>query len=124
MLDTDHWVKPDHVANFVEVCAKALQQGFRLAHCNPCFEIWLLLHVADLAVDDQFANCDEVVDRLRTVLGAYNKRNADPTAFCTLANAELAVKRAEKLDTSDRWPQRLGAHVYRLVKELLLRGVQ
>ena len=126
MLDTDHWVKPDHVANFRDVCARALQQGFRLAHCNPCFEIWLLLHLADLAVDDQLANCDQVVGRLRTELNGYNKRNADPAAFCAVANAQLAVQRAEKLDASpdDRWPQRTGTHVYRLVKELLSPGVQ
>ena len=48
MLDIDHWVEPNHIANFNDVCVQASQKGFQLAHSNPCFEIWLLLHIIDL----------------------------------------------------------------------------
>ena len=29
MLDTDHWVEPNHIANFNDVCARATQKGIR-----------------------------------------------------------------------------------------------
>jgi len=120
MLDTDHWAEPNHIANFNRVCAEATRKGYHLAHSNPCFEIWLLLHVTDLAAADQFKNCAEVVQRLREALGEYSKRTIDPARFSP-DTAALAVARAEKLDAAsdDRWPQRTGSHVYRVVKKLL-----
>ena len=27
MLDTDHWIKPNHIDNFTNVCGEAIQQG-------------------------------------------------------------------------------------------------
>jgi len=120
MLDTDHWVEPNHIANFDRVCTEATQKGFQLAHSNPCFEIWLLLHVTDLDAADQFRTCEEVVQRLREALGGYSKRRIDPVTFSP-GTAAIAVARAEKLDgaSDDRWPQRTGTHVYRVVKKLL-----
>ncbi len=56
MLDTDRWVEANHIANFIEVCKRATQKGFQLAHSNPCFEIWLLLHVVDLDANGQFTS--------------------------------------------------------------------
>jgi hypothetical protein len=120
MLDTDHWVQPSHVANFARVCAEAVQKGYQLAHSNPCFETWLLLHVADLAPAEQFQHCAEVEQRLRDILGSYNKRALDPARFSPAAATE-AVRRAEALDDTpgDRWPQKTGSHVYKVVKNLL-----
>lgn len=120
MLDTDHWVEPNHIANFNDVCTQAAQKGFQLAHSNPCFEIWLLLHVTDLRAGDNFERCGEVVERLKDVLGEYSKRSVDPSRFSKDSIA-VAIGRAESLDTSpvDRWPQKNGSHVYKLVKKLL-----
>jgi hypothetical protein len=120
MLDTDHWAEPNHIANFNRVCAEATQKGFHLAHSNPCFEIWLLLHVTHLDAADQFKTCTEVIQRLRDILGGYSKRTIDPARFSSLT-AAVAVTRAEQLDESsgDRWPQKTGSHVYRVVRRLL-----
>ncbi|NQU23078.1 MAG: RloB domain-containing protein [Candidatus Nealsonbacteria bacterium] len=120
MLDTDHWIEPNHIASFHEVCSQATQKGFHLAHSNPCFEIWLLLHVADLDATEQFSRCQDVVQRLKHALGGYSKRSIDATQFC-LEAVHVAVARAENLDESpdDRWPQKTGSHVYRVVKKLL-----
>ena len=58
--------------------------------------------------------------RLKDILGKYNKRNIDCEQFSP-DTAKIAVARAEKLDESpnDRWPQKTGSHVYRVVKQLL-----
>jgi hypothetical protein len=120
MLDTDHWAEPNHIASFNQVCAQATQKGFGLAHSNPCFETWLLLHVTDLDPGEQFERCADVIERLKRVLGDYSKRNIDSTRF-SLDAAVIATERAEKLDESPggRWPQKTGSHVYRVVKKLL-----
>jgi hypothetical protein len=120
MLDTDHWLEPNHCANFHRVCEDADKKGFRLAHSNPCFEVWLLLHFTDLAATEQFTKGQEVVDRLKAAMGTYNKRNLDVTKF-SHENIRLAANRAEELDgaPSDPWPQKTGTHVYRIMKELL-----
>jgi hypothetical protein len=119
MLDTDHWVKADHIANFNNVCAQAVQKRFNLAHSNPCFEVWLLLHLVDLDPIRQFKSCGEVVRYLKDTLGGYSKRTIDSQQF-SLDKVAAAIERAEKLDHSpqDRWPQKTGSHVYRLVKRL------
>jgi hypothetical protein len=120
MLDTDHWIVPNHLPNFTQVCTEAMQKGFSLAHGNPCFEVWLLLHATDLGPDDQFQKGEEVEGRLREELGSYNKcrLNCD---YYSLDHAARAVERAERLDEdrNDRWPQKTGTHVYRLVKRFL-----
>jgi hypothetical protein len=120
MLDTDHWIEPNHVKNFDRVCTEAVKKDYQLAHSNPCFEVWLLLHVTNLMPNDQFKRYAEVEKRLKEILGTYQKKNSDPISF-SLDKAAAAVAHAETLDTSpaDRWPQKTGTHVYRLVKKLL-----
>jgi len=120
MLDTDHWVGPGHVANFDNVCAEAVKKGYHLAHSNPCFEIWHLLHVVDLDPNEQFAVCSEVKARLQGAPGAHSKGGFDPTRL-SRDDVATAVARAEKLDQppGQRWPQKAGSHVYKVVKRLL-----
>lgn len=119
MLDTDHWVKPDHIANLINVCTQATQKRYNLAHSNPCFEVWLLLHVMDLDESHQFQSYEDMTPYLKEKLGGYSKRRIDPEQF-SLDKVAAAIERAEKLDKSpqDRWPQKTGTHVYRVVKKL------
>jgi len=123
MLDTDHWIAQNHIKNFDKVCADAMQKGYQLAHSNPCFEVWLLLHVTELKADEQFKRHSDVAKRLKEIQGSYKKESIDPILF-SFDKAAAAVKRAEALDLSpaDRWPQKTGSHVYRLVKKLLSDG--
>ncbi len=120
MLDTDHWVEASHIAGLTRVCAEAVEKGFQLAHSNPCFEIWLLLHFAGPDTGEQFGKCKDVELRLNDILGGYSKRRIGPDRFTPEA-IEMAVARAEKLDGApdDRWPRKTGSHVYRVVKKLL-----
>ena len=120
MFDTDHWIEPNHLPNFNQVCADAGKKGFQLAHSNPCFEVWLLLHLRDLDPSEQFNRYEDVVVHLKDILGGYSGRNIDYERF-TLETAADAARRAEELDQSstERWPQKTGSHVYRVVKKLL-----
>jgi hypothetical protein len=119
MLDKDHWTGSNHIENLDRVCQEANDQHFQLAHSNPCFEVWLLLHFEDLNPNDQLQNRKDVEKRMKTALGQFNRARLDLSRF-DRENAALAAKRAETLDKSpaDRWPQRTGTHVYRLVNSL------
>lgn len=123
MLDTDHWIRPGHVAGIGRVCAEARQKGYELANSNPCFEIWLLLHWTELQPSEQFATCNEVVQRFRDVRGTYDKCNLDPIDYAPEL-IQAAIERAKQLDESpdDRWPQKTGTRVYRVVERLVPGG--
>ncbi len=119
MLDTDHWADPNHIANFDRVCREAGQKGYQLANSNPCFELWLLLHVFPLSAATRFERCEQVIVRLREILGEYSKRTIDAKHFPP-ASVRDAISQAESLDTNpnDRWPQATGTHVYKVVRKL------
>jgi len=121
MLDTDHWTEASHVTNFTQVCTQAVQKGYGLAHSNPCFEMWLLLHKEDEeAVTSHLTNCEKVTMRLRDLIGGYNKRRLNLSHF-TSGSLRAAVERAERVEQSDqeRWPKEPGSHVHRIVRKLL-----
>jgi len=120
MLDTDHWIEPSHIGNFNQVCKEALQKGYQLAHSNPCFEFWLLLHVFPLEGATQFGRCDAVKARLKEVLGEYTKNTIDIKRF-SHESIRNAVAQAEALDSAPeaRWPGSTGTHVYKVVRKLL-----
>ncbi len=120
MLDTDHWTDANHVPAFARVCAEAIKKDYRLAHSNPCFEVWLFLHFAPLGASDRFVRCADVIDRLKNLLGGYRKRTIDPASF-DMKSVSIAVQRAAELDnnSSDRWPQSTGTHVYKIVRQLI-----
>jgi hypothetical protein len=56
----------------------------------PCFELWLLLHYADIMAP---VHRDEALARLRQHLSGYQKGNND-TYFMTVANLAVATRRA------------------------------
>jgi hypothetical protein len=112
-------------AHLSRVATECQQRGFSMAISNPCFELWLLLHFEELhRVPEQ--EREELErnenDLLRRRFGAYRRGNATDWELCQ-PHWRTAAGRARILDTGpgDRWPQRLGTHVYRLV-ELLLDG--
>ena len=116
LLDTDHWTQPNHVAGFSQAIQEARQAGFRVAVSNPCFELWLLLHVAD--VSPPLDACADVESQLRAVLGGYNKTNVPADKLHP--GISRAVERAKKLDVgTNGWPQSTGTQVHELVEALL-----
>ena len=105
-----------------------------MALSNPCFELWLLLHLEDatsltpeeykmwLENRRKSKNADPYLKvRLRQKLGSYHESSYDAPAL--VVNVETAIERARRLDKGpdDRWPQTLGTRVY-LLAESVVRG--
>lgn len=117
MIDRDRW--PERM--LAEVSQKTFRKkrkNILLAVSNPCFELWLYLHVAEWPPSIQTISAQKMERMLRTLLGSYNKTNIDIEKF--RGRVLVACERARKMDIkpTDRWPQQIGSHVYRLIDEI------
>lgn len=123
LLDTDHWIEASHRAAFIEAIRDANRNGFSIATSNPCFDVWLLLHVADVPKGTVFENCRTVGDRIREIMGSFNKRVLNREWY-TLDHVREAIRRARSLETDpddpkDYWPEKAGTRVYLLMEQIL-----
>jgi hypothetical protein len=123
--------KPKNIADIAQSC---LQKGYFLGLSNPAFEIWLLLHLTDLAtytttaletllqnkrVNPSSSSKTALKKELSDVLGGFNETSYDVEKF--LPFIQLAVQRAKILDINptDRWiDETLGTRVYRLIENI------
>ena len=109
--------------------------AMHMALSNPCFELWLLLHIEDSALltpEEQkqwienrrkSKNGDPYLKvRLRQKMGSYHESSYD--ALALIAHVEDAIERARALDKNpnDRWPQTLGTRVYLLAESVMNRN--
>ncbi|OQA21093.1 MAG: hypothetical protein BWY63_01378 [Chloroflexi bacterium ADurb.Bin360] len=128
VLDTDRW----GTAKLAGIATLCYQKGYLMAASNPCFELWLLLHLRSLdgySVEtlDDFRINRKTGDRTRlerellALLGEYNKAAPKTEAF--LPHVGVAIERARALDihSEDRWPQDLGTRVYLLAEHIMER---
>jgi len=128
--DKQSWT-PKTIKNIAQKCK---QKNIRIGLSNPCFELWLLLHLKDIDDYSQekkkqiFENKKissnknartQLNYELFSILNSYNSANIDTAKF--LSNVELAIERAKKIDKypTHRWPNYLATRVYRLVEGLI-----
>jgi hypothetical protein len=119
LLDVDHRDTGPHVRNLAQTLSEARRQEVNVAICNPCFELWLLLHRKDETECNRFADCADVEDALRAALGGYNKRRLQPQQFKRRSVVD-ACARARRLDQSAPWsiPAGCSAQVHRLLEAI------
>lgn len=103
-----------------------------MAMSNPCFELWLLLHLKDISEYSEeetkliFENLksSSTKNHIDVVLAreigdgrGYNKR---PNPHVFLPKVHLAIERAKMLDMENKdYPIGLGSHLYKLVEKLI-----
>lgn len=127
VIDLDNW-GDGKIAQVASLCQ---QKNYKLAVSNPCFELWLLLHIRTLEEYtpqelEDFQN-NQKTDSNRTpleselldILGEYNKSNIK--VECFLPHVEEAIDRAQALDLhpEHRWTNSLGSRVYQVAKKIL-----
>ena len=132
VVDKDRWTD----AMLSRVATECTQEfSMHMALSNPCFELWLLLHLEDIASltpEEQklwmenrrkSKNADPYLKvRLRQKMGAYHESSYD--ALTLIAHVEDAIERARALDKNptDRWPQTIGTRVYQLAGSVMNRN--
>ena len=122
-LDTDHHFRDNNLAATLAALQTARHVGFEIAVSNPCFELWLLLHHVDVPPGTVFSNCTQVNQKLKEVLGQYNKTSIKTGQF-PLEHVPAAIQRARALEVApdapgDHSPETIGTRVYRLMERLL-----
>lgn len=115
VLDKDRW-RDDGVIRIWSEIHRNKRYDLRMAVSNPCFELWLYLHVSNL--DDPMRDCRSVGAMLRKRINGYRKANPNMEILCP--GVDDAVARAKRLDVdcTSPWPNNPGSHVYRLIEEI------
>ena len=131
VVDRDKWTAK-MLSDVASKCAQ--NKYFNFCVSNPCFELWLILHLEDvsayspdvlqtLATNPKVNSHDTwTTKRLRDLMdGKFHKSNYDAESL--LSNIDEAISRAAALDinTNDRWPQSVGTRVYLLARSILGR---
>lgn len=124
IIDTDRW---GNIPEIIELCKS--HENMFVAVSNPCFELWLLLHIADVdSYDDEesekilknkkITNKKNYIDtKIADIIGSYNKSKLNALLF--LPHIDTAIERAKKLDFELRdYPIKLGSHVYKLIEKI------
>ena len=122
VCDCDHWVQPNHIQNLTRVLQQCRQKGIQVALSNPCFELWLLLHFADFPREDRLT-CQEVINRLRTAAGGYDKTKVYNLQIDD-EKVLAAVKRAtDKHPSLEEIPKQLQTAAHVIIQDLVARRV-
>ncbi len=114
-----------------EVAQSSNQKGYYFGLSNPCFELWILLHLTEIKEysesqkKDLFEN--KKVNKNRTKLeseiirlnGSYNKSNPDLAKI--IPNVQNAIEQAKQIDQypNKRWIDYLGTKIYQLVEKII-----
>ena len=127
VIDRDRW-QERMLSQVAQLCAQNSHLHFCMS--NPCFELWLLLHLGDVEqYDDETKNAlllnkknksgvTWLKKRMKDLLGSYAESNYD--ALSLIPYTSVAMDRARRLDNNpqDRWPQSIGSRVYLLMESI------
>ncbi len=114
VLDVDHFC-------FDRAIPAARERKIDLAISNPCFELWLLLHCAQIAAP--IPNAQDALFRLCKLVPGYDKSSLSFPDFSS--GVRNAIERAKKLDPgSDGWSGNPSTGVWRLVERILPQCVE
>lgn len=121
LLDTDHYVKEEHLTSFRLALKDAKAAGYFVALSRPSFELWLLLHHVDESKVVHITNAKAAEKELSKTINGYNKAKI-PIAKFPLASIADACARAERLDAtvkSGEIPAANTTRVYKLLRALV-----
>ena len=132
VIDRDDW-ETIHKIDLVKLAEDCkVEKNFFMALSNPCFEMWLILHLKkleEISVEDKvkiYENApisakkhyvDAVLARYIGDGRGYNKR-PNPAVF--LPKVIQAIHNAKEIAVKDDpYPKTLGSDVYKLVEKLI-----
>jgi hypothetical protein len=116
VIDRDAW----DVADLNQVCKHAMKSGFSVVLSNPCFELWLFLHLQNNRHFVDRHHCQRELGKICKSYGSKGKSGYDAKSLMTAI--AKAIQRAKVLDVrpKDPWPKNQATRVYLLVEKLLI----
>lgn len=122
LLDTDHYVQPNHAATFLQAITEAKQKGIAVALSNPCFDFWLLLHHMQAGADlSLISDAKSVAVELRKTLGAFDKTKINLAHFplSAVANACRVARAIDNNTGGGDRPTGPTSRVYQLWESII-----
>ena len=113
VLDRDAWPEEQLSESWRKIRDR---ENFFFSMSNPCFELWLYLHLCDNKPFTDRRDCQKELEKLT---GKDVKCSGfDPQLF--VLKVHDAIDRAKLLDENPKepWPTKQGSRVYRLVESL------
>jgi RloB-like protein len=113
-IDRDAWSEAD----LNEVCKKAHDLGYFVALSNPCFELWLYLHLKNNCHFNDRHQCQREFGKAHKSYGAEGKAGYDAKPL--VKEIAKAIERSKAIDIhpADPWPKKQATRVYLLVEKL------
>jgi len=114
VFDVDRHSGSNRLTQVIQSLKDASERGWNVAISNPCFEVWLLLHVSDdlAGVTDRG---DSVETALRASLGGYDKRRTPSQCLNAEALSRATISaRLGDTNPASPVPNLPGTRVYRL----------
>lgn len=130
IIDRDDW-ESIHNHNFDSLIRDCqAENNFYLAMSNPCFELWLILHLKDindfttaekqkLLENPKISSSKNHIDKvLGDIQGRGYKKRPNPNVF--LPKVQEAINRAKKMNNKkENYPSGLGSDIYKLIEKLI-----
>lgn len=127
VIDRDRWHQ-----RMLSQIAQLCSQNSHLYFCmsNPCFELWLLLHLEDIRTYDESTTQELAFNRknksgltwlkkrMRDLLGSYSESSYDAARLLPFVPQAISVARELDINPADRWPQSIGSRVYLLMDSI------
>ena len=121
VIDRDNW-PPETLARAAK---RAERKGYKIADSNPCFELWLLLHLTSLdkckglAGSAEIGGAKKVLQTLKEIDPGFDKTTYRAAEY--VDKVETAIKNALKTDTErdTRWLNQIGSRVYKLALSII-----
>ncbi len=112
VIDVDDW-DYDLIQELSEHCD--YQRNWHIAISNPCFEVWLFLHMNDKIDESGATTCKE----FKTKISDFDSGGYNCIKF--IKNVESAIERGERLDDSPThfYPSEKRTKVYQLLKSMI-----
>ena len=135
--EDEFWIVADiddnldnHRTEFEDAVAECDNKGYRYAISNPFFEIWLLLHHADVTDEDKqyavtashsYEHTEHFIERLAEKNAPLRDKKHLRLEHYPAEKIEKAVNRARELmkDRTDMIPLEYGTWFYQIVEEIL-----
>ena len=126
IIDKDRW---KNIPEIIQLCDN--HGNMFVAGSNPCFEIWLILHLQSLEdldeeMIEEYLNNKKITSKKRFVdkvlsdllEEGYSKSNPKPERF--LPFVDNAIERAKALDHSkEDFPSGIGSHIYKIMEKII-----
>lgn len=125
LIDTDHWVEPNHRPQLIDTLKRARENGITVAMSNPCFDLWLLLHHLDLPDNHGIVDGNGVAEYMKKNGVPFSKVRLDMERYGP-DEIRMAIHRSRRLCGDSPligWPQTTGSQVHHLLVELCEAGI-